>query len=118
MASDLRIAVNKALGDLRRQISKKRSELTILRSELAKYEKVRGILTSQPKAGETKANGNARRKPVDWNSVLNRLPGSFAVGNVTHLAKIKSKNHAHHVLANWVKQRKIKRVERGRYQKL
>jgi hypothetical protein len=66
----------------------------------------------------TKANSKGRRKPTDWNAVLKRLPGSFAFGNVTNLAKTNSSNYAHRVLAKWVKQRKVKRVERGKYQKL
>jgi hypothetical protein len=118
MALDLRVAVNKAVVDLRREISKKTSDLASLKSELARYQKVQGILTSQSAAARTKANSKVRRKPVDWNSVLKQLPGSFAVGNATNLAKIKSRNYMHHVLAKWIKQRKVKRVEPGKYQKL
>ena len=118
MALDMRIAVNKTIVDLRREISKKSSELGTLRKELARYQKVQGILSSQSGAARTKANRKVRRKPVDWNSVLKQLPGSFAVGTVVDLAKIKSRTHAHHVLAKWVRQRKVKRLELGKYQKL
>ena len=44
MALDFRTAVNKTIVDLRREISKKSSEVAILRKELARYEKVQGIL--------------------------------------------------------------------------
>jgi hypothetical protein len=118
MAYDLRVAVNEGLAALRRTISKKSLELIALRNELEKYQKVQGFLTGQSRAARPKANGNGHRKPVDWNSVLKRLPGSFAVGNVANLANSKSKTYMHHVVAKWVKQRKVKRVERGRYQKL
>ena len=118
MAFDFRAAVNKTIVDLRRQISKKSSELGTLRKELAGYQKVQGILSSQSGAARTKANRKVRRKPVDWNSVLKQLPGSFAVGNVANLAKLKSRTSTHRVLTKWIKQRKVKRLELGKYQKL
>jgi len=93
MALDMRIAVNKTIVDLRREISKKSSELGTLRKELARYQKVQGILSSQSGAARTKANRKVRRKPVDWNSVLKQLPGSFAVGAVANLAKVKSRTY-------------------------
>jgi hypothetical protein len=118
MAFDFRAAVNKTIVDLRREISKKSSELGTLRKELARYQKVQGILSSQSGAARTKANRKVRRKPVDWNSVLKQLPGSFAVGTVANLAKVKSRNYMHRVLAKWVRQRKVKRLKPGQYQKL
>src|SRR5262249_62378399 len=100
MALDLRVAVNKAVVDLRREISKKTSDLASLKSDLARYKKVQGILTSQAAAARHKANSKVRRKPVDWNSVLKHVPGSFAVGNAPNLAKRKSRNRMHHACAN------------------
>jgi hypothetical protein len=79
---------------------------------------VQGILYSQPGAGITKANGKVRRKRVDWNSVLKQLPGSFRVRDVVSLAKVKSRNYTHLVLAKWIKERKVKRLQPGQYQKL
>ena len=118
MAFDFRTAVNKTIVDLRREISKKSSELGTLRKELARYQKVQGILNSRSRTVRTKATRKVRRKPVDWNSVLKQLPSSFAVGTVVNLAKVKSRNYTHHVLAKWIKQRKVKRVKPGQYQKL
>ena len=40
MALDFRTAVNKTIVDLRREISKKSSEVATLRKELARYETV------------------------------------------------------------------------------
>jgi hypothetical protein len=118
MALDLRVAVNKAVVDLRREISKKTSDLASLNSELTRYQKVQGILNNQSGATRTKANRRIRRKQVDWNSVLKQLPGSFGVRDVMSLAKVKSRNYTHIVLAKWVKQRKVKRLKPGQYQKL
>jgi len=118
MALDFRTAVNKAIVDLRREISKKSSEVATLRKELARYEKVQGILNDGSRTVRTKASKKVRRKPVDWNSVFKQLPGSFGVGNVANLAKVKSRTYMHRVLAKWIKQRKVKRVELGKYQKL
>jgi hypothetical protein len=118
MALDLRVAVNKAVVDLRREISKKTSDLASLNSELTRYQKVQGILNNQSRTTRTKANRKLRRKQVDWNSVLKRLPGSFGVRDVISLAKVKSRNYTHLVLAKWVKQRKVKRLQPGKYQKL
>jgi hypothetical protein len=50
--------------------------------------------------------------------VLKRLPSSFSRGNVSNLAKTKSATSVHRMLAKWVKQREVKRVEHGKYQKL
>jgi hypothetical protein len=118
MAFDFRVAVNKTIAGLKRKISEKSSELASLRKELARYQKVQGLLNGRSRAVRTKGNRQIRRKPVDWNAVLKQLPGSFAVGNVANLAKIKSRNYMHRVLAKWIKQRKVKRVEPGKYQKL
>ena len=118
MALDMRVAVNKTIVDLRREISKNTSDLATLKSELVRYQKVQGILSSQSGATRTKANRKVRRKPVDWNSVLKQLPGSFAVGTVANLAKVKSRTSTHRVLTKWIKQRKVKRLELGKYQKL
>src|SRR5207249_1425479 len=118
MPLDFRIAVNKTIVDLRREISKKSSELRTLKKELARYQKVLGILSSQSGAARTKANRKVRRKPVDWNSVLKQLPGSFPVGAVAKLAKVKSRTYMHRVFAKCVRQRKVKRLKPGQYQKL
>jgi hypothetical protein len=118
MAIDLRVAVNTAIVGLRREIVKKTSELTSLSKKLARYQKVHDLLDGQPTAARTKATSKVRRRPVDWNSVIKQLPGSFGVGDVVNLAKVKSRTYAHLVLAKWVKQRKVKRVELGKYQKL
>jgi hypothetical protein len=118
MALDLRVAVNKAVVDLRREISKKTSDLVSLNSELTRYQKVQGILNNQSGTARTKANRKGRRKQVDWKSVLKQLPGSFGVRDVFGLAKVKSGNYTHRVLAKWVKQRKVKRLQPGQYQKL
>jgi hypothetical protein len=116
MSLDLRVVVKKALVDLRRDISRKNSELASLQSQLVRYQKVQQLLDLQ--TARPKANGNGRRKRVDWNSVLKRLPNSFAIGNVNNLANSTSPTYTYRVLAHWIKQRKIKRVERGLYQKM
>jgi hypothetical protein len=118
MPLDLKVAVNKTILDLKKKISKKNSELASLRKELVRYQKVQVIINDGVRTARTKATRKVRRKPVDWSSVLKQLPGSFAVGNVANLAKIKSRTYVHHVLAKWIKQRKVKRLELGKYQKL
>jgi hypothetical protein len=118
MALDLRVAVNKAIVHLRREITKKNSELTSLREDLARYQKAHDVLNGHSAGPRSKAKRTVRRKRVDWNSVLKRLPSSFAVGNISNLTKRKATTYVHRMLAKWVKQRKIKRVDRGKYEKL
>lgn len=118
MALDLRVAVNKAIVGLRRDISKKSAELMALRKTLAKYQKVHDVLDGDSRVARSKANSRVLRKRVDWNSVLKRLPGSFSRGNVSNLAKTKSGTSVHRMLAKWVKERQVKKLERGRYQKV
>lgn len=118
MALDLRVAVNKAITGLQKEISKKSSELTSLRRTLARYQKVHDVLDGDARVARSKANGRARRKRPDWNSVFKRLPSSFGLNNVSSLAKTKSATSVHRMLTKWMKQRQVKKVERGRYQKL
>ena len=118
MALDLRVAVNRTIVGLRREISKKSSELTALKKTLSKYQKVHDVLNGVSSRARSKANGRVLRKRVDWNSVFKRLPSSFSRGNVSSLAKTKSATSVHRMLAKWVKGRQVKRVEHGKYQKL
>ena len=119
MALDLRVAVNRTIVGLRKEISKKSSELTALRKTLAKYQKVHDVLNNSVSSrARSKANGRVLRKRVDWNSVFKRLPNSFSRLTVSNLAKTKSATSVHRMLAKWVKQRQVKRVEHGKYQKL
>jgi hypothetical protein len=118
MPVDLRVVVKKALVHLRKDISKKHSELASLRTQLIRYQRVQGLLNGAPGAAAMKLNGKVRRKRVDWASVLKRLPGSFNIENVNSAANSTSPTYAYRVLGSWIKHKKIKRVERGLYQKL
>ncbi len=118
MAVDLRLTVKNTIVSLQKEIAKKSSELNSLRQDLARYRKVQSVLDGGPNAVRIKATREFRRKRVDWNSVLKQLPGSFGVSNVAELARVRSRNYTHRFLAKWIKQRKIKRVEPGKYQKL
>lgn len=56
---------------------------------------------------------------MDWDAVLEKLPDSFSVQELanTRKAKGKAKGYLHQIVAGWVKEGKVRRLERGMYQK-
>lgn len=123
MNPDLRSVVRRAIHQLRQEIDRKSSELASLKQELARHEKVQDLLEHQNgRMRDGKVRVAERRAPaarrMDWNALYKRLPGSFSVGNVLELAKNKPKLYAYQAVAKWVRQRRVKRLGRGKYQKV
>src|SRR5438132_9157651 len=75
MALDMRVAVNKTLVDLRREISKKTSDLAALKSELARYQKVKGILNPNPTLFR-RGSGDDPYSRGQWDTALRATPQS------------------------------------------
>lgn len=110
-------SLRREMDRIKKDISRRTSELASLRDELQRYERILRLL-------ETRKEHNAairpRRSPVtDWNSVLKSLPSPFAFGDLTRRREVKTKSrvYLHQILSRWIKQRKIRRVGRGKYQK-
>jgi predicted transcriptional regulator of viral defense system len=61
-----------------------------------------------------------RAAAVDWKSVLKGLPKTFTISSAAQRGRLsaKAKTYLRGVLVRWVKQGKVKRIERGTYQKV
>jgi hypothetical protein len=75
-----------------------------------------GRATARPSA----ARGARRGNRIDWESVLSSVPSKFGVEDVIKHPGAKSKGRAqiYPALSRWLDAKKIKRIEKGRYQKL
>ncbi len=117
MAVDLKVSVRSEINQLKKNITQKTSELTSLKNELRRHERVYKLLGGgRTSTRRTRPRGK-RAVTVDWNSVLKRLPATFTIDNVARVAK-KSRGYLRQVVMKWGKQRKIKRTGRGRYRKV
>lgn len=119
MAVDLRTSVQRGVSRLRREINRKTSELASLKGDLKKHLRVFKLLGGN-QAGRGRARGRTRRRAtVDWNGVFKSLPNNFTIDDLAKQggARRKSRLYLRQVLVRWGKQRKIKRTDRGKYQK-
>ena len=66
------------------------------------------------------AKKDKRDAPMNWNSVLQGLPGRFILGNLAKRdeAKRMSPVCLRQVAVSWAKQEKTKSIGRGKYQKV
>lgn len=123
MPENLITSVKREIDRLKNEIGQRTSELDALKDGLIKHQRAYQLLAG----GNTKAqrpgrrSGRARRAtPVNWNSVLDQLPSRFTVGDIAKAAGAgrKSSSYARQVAVRWLKQKKTKRIGRGRYQKV
>lgn len=123
MPENLITSVRREIDRLKKEIDRRTSELAALRDALIKHQRAYRLLAG----GDTKAHrpgrggGRARKTtPVDWNSMLDLLPSRFTVGDLAKkaVARRKSPSYVRQVAVRWAKQKKTKRIGRGRYQKV
>lgn len=120
MPLDLKPVVTRSISELKKALSAKASELAALKKELERYETVRKVLSQDHRGG-----GITRRKArsgrlTDWKAVLKGLPDTFTSEHFrkTAAARNKSAVYLRQILSRWTKQRRIKRVARGKYRKV
>ena len=123
MLENLITSVKRELDRLKKEIGQRTSELAASKDELIKHQKAYRLLAG----GDIKAQrpgrrrGRARRAtPANWDSVLDRLPSRFTVGDLAKAAgaRRKSSGYVRQVAVRWAKQGKTKRIGRGKYQKV
>ncbi len=123
MPENLITSVKREIGRLTKEIGRRTSELAAVKDELIKHQRAYRLLAG----GNTKPQrpgrrrGRARRTtPVNWNSMLDLLPGRFTIGDIAKAADAgrKSSGYVRQVAVRWAKQKKTKRVGRGKYQKV
>jgi hypothetical protein len=120
MAVNLEASVRSEINQLKKNITQKTSELTSLKNELRRHERVYKLLGGgRARTRRTRARGK-RAVTVDLNSVLKGLPATFTLDHIyrARAVKGKSRGYLRQVVMKWGKQRKIKRTGRGRYRKV
>ena len=123
MPQNLITSVKREIDRFKKEIGRRTSELAALKDELIKHQKAYRLLAGRDTKAQRpgRRRGRARRAtPVNWNSMLDRLPGRFMIGDIAKAAgaRRKSSGYARQVAVRWAKQRKTKRVGRGEYQKV
>ncbi len=120
MAIDLKVSVSKEITSLRKIITQKTLEVTSLKNELRRHERVYKLLGGgRARTRRTRARGK-RAVTVDWNSVIKGLPATFTLDHIYRASALKGKprGYLRHVVVKWARQHKIKRTGWGRYQKV
>jgi len=116
MAVDLNVSVRREINQLKKNITQKTSELTSLKNELRRHERVYELL-----GGGSARTRRMRRGPrVDWNSVLRGLPATFTLNHIARKRALKSKPRVYlrQAVFRWAKQGKIKRIGQRRFRKV
>ena len=123
MPENLITSVKREIDRLINEMGQRTSELAALKNELIKHQRAYRLLaggdTSPQRPGRRR--GRARRAtPANWDSVLDKLPGRFTIGDIAKAADAgrKSSVYVRQVAVRWAKQKKTKRVGRGKYQKV
>src|SRR3972149_6634202 len=123
MPENLITSVRREIGRLKKEIGQRTSELAALKDGLIKHQRAYRLLAG----GDPKPQRPGRRRtrarkttPVNWNSMLDLLPSRFTVGDIAKVAgaRRKSSGYVRQVAVRWAKQKKTKRVGRGKYQKV
>lgn len=116
----LTTSVRREISRIRRDIVRKTSELVSLKDQIEKHERVLKLLGGD-NTGKRGSRVRARKRAmINWNTLLKGLPGSFTIDGLSKRngARTKSRLYLRQVLLRWVKQGKIKRIGRGKYQKV
>ena len=120
MAVDLKAAILGSIDELKKAISKKSSEMAQLESELKRHETVLALLAGRNGAGNTRAKRSRGANRATLRAVLFRIPDTFTSKEfVKEAARTKKEPiYIRQTLSRWAREGKIKRLERGKYQKL
>ena len=123
MPENLITSVKREIDRFKKEIGRRTSELAALKDELIKHQKAYRLLAGRDTKAQRpgRRRGRARRAtPANWDSVLDRLPGRFTIGDIAKAADAgrKSSGYIRQVAVRLAKQKKTKRVGRGKYQKV
>lgn len=117
MSVNLEAAVMENMNELRKAISDKSLEVAELEKELKRYEAVLAMLRADNQKS-TARKGRPRGKG-DLAAVLDSLPETFTSKDFIKAATRTRKPSVYLRLAlsRWAKEGRVKRLERGKYQK-
>ena len=120
MAIDLKVSVSEEISQLKKNIAQRTSELASLKDELKRDERVYELLSDNRARRHAPRRRDRKSGRVDWKSVLEGLPKTFTISSAAQRGRLsaKAKTYLRGVLVRWVKKGKVKRIERGKYQKV
>jgi len=123
MAQNLITSVRTEIDRFQKEIKRRTSELASLKDELTRHQRVYQLLGGKDRRARRPRRGRRRvtkTAPVDWNSVLQKLPSPFVIGDLAKAADAKKKSpvYLRQIAVRWAKQGKTKRIARGNYQKV
>jgi hypothetical protein len=118
MAKNLASKVMKNIADLRKSISQRRSEIGQLETALKRYEAALHLVGQLPR--NDMLLRRRKRARGDLQNVLAQLPNRFSTRDFMKAAAKTNKASVYlrQTLSRWAKQRRIKRVQHGKYIKL
>ena len=123
MPENVIMSVKREIGRLKREIGQRTSELAAVKDDLIKHQRAYRLLAGRntgPRRPGRKRGRARRATPANWDSVLDRLPSRFTVGDIAKAAgaRRKSSGYVRQVAVRWAKQKKTRRIGRGKYQKV
>ena len=119
MSVNLEAAVIENMNELKNAISEKTLEVAELEKELKRYESVLALLRNDQQNRSSGKKGRPRGK-TDLAAVLGGLPETFTSKEFIKAAtRIKKPSvYLRLALSRWAKEGRVKRLERGKYQKV
>jgi hypothetical protein len=119
MAVNLRAAIVANMNELKKAISQKSSEMAQLERELKRHKTALELLTASNGAGKVTAKRSRRRNGAGLRTVLSRVPETFTSAEFVKEASRTRKQpiYIRQTLSRWAREGKIKRLNRGKYQK-
>jgi hypothetical protein len=119
MQVNLRGAVVKNMTVLKKAIADKTFEVAELRKELKRHASILALLSRNHAGAKVKKVTGRRRSRGDLNAVLNRLGETFTSREFVKAGMRANKTsiYLRQVLSRWARTGKLKRLQRGKYQK-
>jgi hypothetical protein len=119
MAVNLKAAIVANMSELRKAISQKTSEVARLERELKRHKTALALLSGSNGRGSLTAK-RGRRRNGTLRAVLSRVSETFTSKEfVKEAARTKKEPlYIRQTLSRWAREGKIKRLNRGKYQKI
>lgn len=116
----VRAQAAKVVQQLERRIEQLQAEIAEMRAQADSWRQVFG--GSAPRRGRPpgRTSGRSGGKRLDWNEVLRFVPKRFGVEDVMKHpgARAKGRAQVYPALSRWMQANKIKKIGKGRYQRL
>lgn len=120
MPVDLKAAVLGSIDTLKKTIAKKASEMTRLEKELERHQTVLALLADRNGVADGKGKRNRNPHRANLRAVLSKVRDTFTTKEFVKEAAHTKKEpiYIRQTLSRWAREGKLKRLARGKYQKL